>query len=224
MKRRSKAGRPRKSGERYACGKLKPEQTNRDHDIGGAATRRILDEGIAFAMVDKRLRSQLAMLRFNGRYSALQVAVGWRIAGIFARHERNHGRRRSAPSPAYEMGISAAASGPRSESFVGAGRVVEEERRIRREQRTWERLCNKMNTFGAAIYNAIEELCVDDRPIDPSLVDRVGTALDNLAVYFGMASPPHGGVQTVYVEGSKARPIGKSLSGIDVATERQGRV
>src|SRR6266699_82361 len=129
-------------------------------DKGGALWRRIADHGEKLAL-DPRLGSELGRLRHFGELNNLQASAGSRVGEIYGRYERLKHLHRSAASPSYRLGF--------GESDEPSFLRLQEEIQAR------------------DLKALMEEVCVDDRPINPTRLDELRAALDHLAVHFGMA-------------------------------------
>ncbi len=170
---RNKRGRRALPGERYRCGKKRPGE-----DKGGALWRRIADHGEKLAL-DPRLGSELGRLRHFGELSNLQASAGSRVGEIYGRYERLKHLHRSAASPSYRLGFG------ESDDPSGAEELDRFAERVRRAERAFLRLQEEIQARD--LKALIEEVCVDDRPINPTRLDELRAVLDHLAVHFGMA-------------------------------------
>jgi hypothetical protein len=173
MASRKKRGRRALPGERYPCGRKRPGE-----DRGGALWRRIADHGEKLAL-DPRLGSELGRLRHFGELSNLQASAGSRVGEIYGRYERLKHLHRSTASPSYRIGFG------ESDDPTGPEELRRFEQRVRRAQRAFLRLQEEIQARD--LKALIEEVCVDDRPINPTRLDDLRAMLDHLAVHFGMS-------------------------------------
>lgn len=158
-------GRKKKSGPRYACGKLKPASK----PIAPAAWKRIQDLAERGA-VDRALGSELGRLSFFEDITRTEATTGFRIAKVYGRYERLHGLRRSARSPSYDEARSTAIA-PEEEAEV-------------------ETAFDALRTaIPFAHRAAIEQLCVEDKPINATFLPEIRATLERIAhEHFGVAN------------------------------------
>lgn len=96
-------GRPKKPGERYPGGQLKPGS---GEPIAPTVLRRIFrdaEDGYA----DARLGSQVGRLYFHRQLTSTEASTAFYIGEIYGRYEAQIGKRRSTRSPSYESGLAA---------------------------------------------------------------------------------------------------------------------
>jgi hypothetical protein len=131
-----------------------------------------------------------------------ETVAGFRIAEIYGRYERHKRLRRSSRSPSYER---AWGDPDIAEELMGPEALEEHEARIRDATEAFERLNGRLLVDPArkdgrplddargrqvvtdglipkSLRNAIETLCVEDRPISPSQLPYVRWLLAELAV------------------------------------------
>lgn len=165
-KKNNKGGRPRKSGERYPSGKLKPQANTQAQDVVGSSSisptsvHRIRELGRAFAL-DPKLGTELGRLLLLEQVTSLEAAAGFRLADIYRRFERQHGRRRFAKSPSHEFG------------FKGGPTVDDDDD----AEKPFLAIQEKLKPFGSHARDHIETLCVDDQPIGPAALFEVRAIL-----------------------------------------------
>jgi hypothetical protein len=169
---KTKRGRPRAEGERYACGKRKPSDA-----IAPAIWQRILTEAKAGA-ADPKLATELGRLSLHGLLTASQTSAGFKVAEIYGRFERWHGLARNAASPSYQMGSAASGSSLMSED--------ERTEAAERAQVAFLRLQEEIPAYPIGSRELLEMLCVDDRAVLPVQLDHVKAMLDHLVRYFGV--------------------------------------
>lgn len=98
---KGKRGRPRAEGERYPCGKLKKEA---GEGVAPAQWDRIRTD-IVRKTGDESLRSEVGRLFFHGELTERQRSTALWVAQIYGAFEAPFALKRSARSPAYEIGI-----------------------------------------------------------------------------------------------------------------------
>ncbi len=171
---KKKRGRPRKEGiPRYENGRAKPiTVAERRNAEGGTPTQwqRMRTWGKQ-VFDDKRWESELLRLHHFRILTDRQCGTASKIAHIYARHECTHGKRRSAKSPDYEMGmVRGEISGSDREFFDKKFTALRDFMRFR-------------------LRGAIEQLCVEGQPINPTDIRLVADELDRIAEFhFGWKS------------------------------------
>jgi hypothetical protein len=161
---KGKRGRPPKDRERYPGGQVKPESAG----ITSTALQRVRSLGTL-----PMLETQVGRLVFLGELTPVQANTAHLIAEIYGRYDRAMGRRRSAASPAYEVGRGHDLG--LHESDVQRARAEAAARRFG-ELQAEIRLCPR------GVKPALVELCVEDRMCPPTWLPAVKIALDILAV------------------------------------------
>lgn len=155
----SKRGRHRKQGARYACGKLKPQVSE---GVSPTQWQRICTDAVKLTN-DPRLESELGRLVFHGRLTKRQADAASKIARIYGAYERAHGLSRSSRSPDYEMGMLHGAASASDSAFADS----------------------KFMKLRAAIpwvmRGAVEQLCVEGSPINPTFLPHMAKLLENIA-------------------------------------------
>jgi hypothetical protein len=163
----AKVGRRKKSGERYACGKLKPRGVPGAHTLW----RRIKDHGIRLGM-NPELGSVLGRLSLFGEISEREVEAGRYFARVVANFERDAGcPPRLVKSPTYEAAFNNGFREVHSGSHSDA--------RLRRSQR-------RFDEFDRIFYDShtraiVEEVCCNDREISASELPTLRSGLTALA-------------------------------------------
>lgn len=178
-----KKGRSRKTGERYASGKLKPT----GEPVSGALWHRIKTDA-AKAVRDERLASEVGRLSFHRDISDGQAAAGFRVGMIYGMFERDHvGRPRTARSPSYEIGLAGTAGV--AEELMEQEVLRDKVRRERASLEAFTALQEEMKTWAhPRAAKLIEELCVDDRAIAGYELNTASWALDRLVAFFGSSN------------------------------------
>lgn len=173
-------GRPRKPGERYTCGKLKPanEILRPSNEMAPALWQRIRTEGARFGE-DARLGTELSRMSMLGILTAAETAAGLRMGEIYGQYERLEGKRRSARSAAYDIGYGAAE--------IDEERLTEEElkKRVEREQTIIKNFSDLRDALPPHARDMLEQLCVEDRRVDNVNLEEIKELLAGLATGFG---------------------------------------
>jgi hypothetical protein len=174
----AKGGRPRKPGERYPSGDLKPK----GEAIAPAVWARIKADAVRITK-DERLGTELGRLSFHGELTNAQTAAGFRVAEIYRRYHRLKRLRDTAKSPTFQGGSSGSAD--LAEERMDAEHLEAHEDSIRAAEADWKRLQEELPLYLREIPDALIELCVFDRPLSPVLLPDIRIALDRLATAFG---------------------------------------
>jgi hypothetical protein len=164
---KNKRGRPRADRPRYPSGQVKPETAG----ITWTALQRLRSLGTL-----PMLETQVGRLVFLGELTPLQGNTAHLIAEIYGRYDRAMGRRRRAPSPAYEVGRGRDGL---YESLSDAARAAYAIRKFG-ELQAEIRLCPR------GVKPALEELCVDDRMCPAEWFPAIKIALDMVAMSLGL--------------------------------------
>jgi hypothetical protein len=199
-----KTGRPREEGERYPSGKLKPKTIKPSIEpIAPALWDRLRSAAIA-AVEDARLGSEVGKLSLHGELSATQASAAFRIAQIYGRFERYRDLRRSVGSPSYMVASSDIADDNKefeaitpemlarsmAEELLEPEQLADLEQRVDAADKRFLKLQGFMKVFPSNMRSAIEQLCVEDRPVNPGMIDAIGMALDEAAKFFRIKSAP----------------------------------
>lgn len=173
--------RRKKDGERYPCGKLKPER------FAPAVVRRMFD-GARARVVDPLFGTQVGLLCMEGLLTEAHVSAASHFAKFMGYYDRLVGNpSRTARSPDYQMGR--AGTGPMVEVFACdncAGGCVHCEAKIRASA-DYDRIREKLdNKQWSVVYHTVllNEVCA--WPHKPELT----AGLDRLADLFGFTAPP----------------------------------
>lgn len=175
----NKRGRPRQPGERYPSGKLKPADTDKQ-PIAPALWQRIRTEGVKFGL-DPRLTTELGRLALHDELSSAEVSAGFRIAEIYARYEKFHGLVRSAGGSSFFRQFVADAEKPIDIKDRDILYEFEREREEEEAKAEFELLQEHMP---ASHRGFVEQLCVDNRPINPHVLRGVRSVLKYFAELF----------------------------------------
>lgn len=161
---KGKRGRPRSERERYPSGQVKPDSAG----ITTTALQRLRSLGTL-----PMLETQVGRLVFLGELTPLQMTTAHLIAEIYGRYDRAMGHRRSAASPAYEVGRG---------RDTGLYESENERERAKAAKRAFGELQAEIRLCPRGIKPMLEELCVEDRLCPPYALPAVKIALDMLAV------------------------------------------
>jgi hypothetical protein len=173
---KSKTGRPRKDGDRYPGGKLKPS-----NEIAPAIWQRIRANAIKLGE-DARLGSELARLSLLGFLSTAQTAAGFRMAEIYGRYERSRGLRRAAKSAAYDIGHGDPDLAEDRMTTDELDRLAERQAKARKD---FADLQQELPVYPPRARALLEALVLEDRPLDVGTLRDIAPLLDRLVMYFG---------------------------------------
>lgn len=198
-----KGGRPRKNGERYPSGDVKPTVEG----IAPALWQRIRADGMA-KLLDPRFGSELGRLNMRAELTNAQTATGMRIGEIYGRFERYKRKPRSAKSPSYEMGFGGEPD--IAEERMTSEEIAQHEDRVRAATTAWQDLQAKFPN--SAARSIIEMLCVEDRPVPSHHLGDLRKLLDFIAAGFGAkwkAAKATSALRTKVPEAVKTAPGGE---------------
>ncbi len=187
----AKRGRPKKDGERYPCGQIKPK----NETISPTIIQRIREHGLKFG-VDAKLSTELGRLLLLDRITATQAAGGFKYAEIVGRAAFYNGGRRYAKSPSYELGFRGAEGREGADVFddVEAHRIDDpseyELRAIDAENKYRDLQFELIKHWNRSDIAVLERLCVDDEAINPTLLPTIRNMLDAIITHFGTAAAP----------------------------------
>lgn len=167
----AKKGRPKKAGERYPSGDLKPTT----EPIAPALLARIRTDGVALGL-DPRLGCEVGRLLLTSQLTTAQASVAFRIGEVYGRFERLKGKTRSVGSPSYQSG-SRGEAGLAEENMtpVELGRLKQS---ILGAEAEFMRLQDEIP--GGRARAAVEQLCVEDRAVNPMLYPGIRELLEHL--------------------------------------------
>lgn len=197
-------GRPRLTGERYPGGKLKPKRGRKPdlEPISGVLWQRLRAHGRVLGL-DPRLSTELGRLNMFGELTVAMTAAGFRIAEIYGRFEGYKRKGRSTRSPSYNASYGEAGI---AEELLTEEQLVTLEDRIREATDAFEKLAGRAAGFDEKyqaipavpgqipkhLRAAIEQLCVEDKPINPASLDDIRELLQALAISWKITSAPAG--------------------------------
>jgi hypothetical protein len=201
-----KRGRPAKAGERYDCGKLKPD------GVSPTLAYRIREQAGKIA-IDRRLGSELGRLLLLEQITTGEAACGWRVHDVWLKFESAVGLARGVRGAAFDVAVNRA-----SALLVGDR---DEEARIARDR--WLALDkfllkNFTGPDGRIARDRLETLCVDDRSIPYAWIEPVRAMLRLLALeHFGIKRPPRSEPGRLTASAPVRRALWRSEYGADVA-------
>ncbi len=174
----TKSGRPRKAGERYPSGDIKPKA----EPIAPAQWARIKNDAVKLTG-DQRLGSELGRLSFHGELTNAQAAAGFRVAEIYHRYHRYKRLRETPKSPNYEQGFGGSAD--LAEERMSSEQLEAYEASILAAEADFLRLQEEMPLYVRELPQALVDLCVFNVPLNPAFLPDLRIHLDRLAVQFG---------------------------------------
>jgi hypothetical protein len=160
-------GRPRKEGERYASGDLKPASSapSAAPAMTGALWQRMLaDHSKVFS--DTAFATELTRLGATGQLAPAEVSTGLRVAGIYGRFEYYKHLSRSAASPYYIREFVAESVGGESDplNFKAGelGQALDPGDREEREKEALRAFKELQRVLPMSSRAAVEALCVEN--------------------------------------------------------------
>lgn len=183
-------GRNRKPGARYPSGKLKPAPKPSVPPITGAEFQRLVRHGHLLA-ADARLTSELGRLFAAGELTIIQCTAGHRIGEIYGAYERTTGLRRSTRSPSYERSYGAAEFESEQQiEFAEAARA----QFLRLQDLLLFHAPGARPILRAGggmlcqhwLMTALEQLCVEDRTVNPAFYPEIRDVLEAVAREYGL--------------------------------------
>jgi hypothetical protein len=176
----TKRGRPRAEGERYPGGKLKRPAGTDKHPIAPALWQRIKTDGIKLGL-DPRLATELGRLGLHDELTASEVSAGFRIAQVYGRYEYFHGRTRSAGGSAFFKLFVADLEPLLDVKDRDPLYEFERERAEEEAKAEFQLLQEHMPPSHRAF---VEQLCVENQPINPYALRGVKIVLQYFAKLF----------------------------------------
>lgn len=196
-------GRPRKFGERYPSGDLKPAKAPNALPMSSAQWARIRQHGRAFSLDERFWRSEVGRLNATAELTNAQAVAGIRIAEIYGAFEKLNGLRRHTHSPSYEMsfrvtGLGDNAGGliPGADDKLIAAMMVDmgdDEKvgfiaRLNAERDKNNEIKKNFLALRDIIpreYRSITEMvCVENQPISPVHYPMLRAVLNAVSTYF----------------------------------------
>lgn len=198
-------GRPKKDGDRYPGGKLKPG----NEGIAPALMGRVTD--VVRLCGDPRLATQLSRLGLLGELTNRQAEAGLRLGQIVTRWRRLERMVRSTPKSAnLEGGFSGGAEV--AEERMTAEQLAALQDTAIRAREDYDRVMEEIPVYPREVHNALIDLCVEDQPISSLLYPEIRAQLNRLAHLLDSRDkrkPSRGGVRPLRatVEKPAERPL-----------------
>lgn len=174
----ARAGRKRKSGERYHNGDLKPAGPA---PPSPTALKRIMTDIVKSAHAVE-FGSEAGRLCFCGLITPRQLAAANKMADLYGRFERLEGVRRSAASPSYFLG--GGGSTEYAAERMTAGQLAERDLGAASVRQSFLSMQGQIPEYPRELRNAVEALAVDGRHINPMQLGDVCWLLDRLAAHW----------------------------------------
>lgn len=153
---RRKPGPPRKEGDRYPSGKLKPPEKQTAGQWTPTHIRRAMDNAFVLAK-SPILASELGRMLMRGDLTGREATAGFNYAAAVGAWERMHGKRRHAKSPAYDEGFrSVSLEDYDPEAVAERKREIDERLKLVR---------SAVPTFPIIAHAIVEEVCCNDGSI-----------------------------------------------------------
>lgn len=174
--------------KRKPCGRLAQDDTP---SITTADWKRAKDLAKRLAG-DARLGTEIGRLNHLRILTDTQAAAGQRIAEVYGRYDRAMGRRRSAASPGYQIGLLRGGEDPgecealpemKANCRCPACLAAEDDYA---RTRAYKKLMDALGPLGLRTIALIERLCIDDEHLLPDQLDAVRAGLDVAAAHFGL--------------------------------------
>jgi hypothetical protein len=184
MARQKKRGPKRKPGPRYSCGKRKKLKKNPHGDGNSPFDQEIRNwafwkQHVIKLASDRRFGSVLGQLELSGVLTPVQAAAGQRYAEIVDRYERLMGfSRRHATSTGFL----------REFSSYDPNRQDDEELHdlVRSAREDYKKVQLLIPPYPSAARRIIDEVCCNDRGVEPSDYAGLVLVLDKLGKCFGL--------------------------------------
>jgi hypothetical protein len=179
MARRKKRGPKRKRGPRYPCGKLKLARANRLDDGASSFDQEVRDwadlvERTNKFFSDQRFGSVLGQLEIYDVLTPTQAAAGQRYAAIVGRYERLMGYcRRNASSVEFLRGFSSYDPNLQNDEEL--------DDLVRRAREDYNEARLLIPPYPSAAYRIVDEVCCNDRHVEPSDYPGLISVLNKLA-------------------------------------------
>lgn len=196
-------GRPRQEGDRYPSGKLKASKLRPSIEPIAPALWDRARTAVIETLNDVRFGSELGRLSLRGEITAHEASAGFRLADIYGRFERYKGKRRSAASPSYMVASSPVGNDDSveaitpemlarsmAEELLDAEQLTALEANITVAAARMEKLQKFMRQLPSNTIAALELLCVEDRMVNPLIMEDVRIALDMIAGFFRAKAAP----------------------------------
>lgn len=164
-------GRPRLSGERFPSGDRKPLDAP---ELAPALWQRIRT-AMAERFGDANYGEELGRLHGKGVITEAEMATGLRLGEVYRRFHRFQGLRETPKSPGYEQGR--AGSADLAEERMSAEQIEAFEAAERKATAEWEFIDGALDQVPLNVRDAVGEVCVFDRAVNPGIHTDIRWAL-----------------------------------------------
>ena len=171
-------GRPKKSGERYPSGDLKPGNEGPSPALLGRMKNEYLKK-----LAEPALENRVGQLLIGGHLTTVQAAAALKIGEIYHRWHRCKRLRTSAKSPNLEQGFSGAAD--LAEERMTGDELEALESAIHKAQAEFDQLQKQLEGLPRNARHALEDVCVSGLVVNSMILPDLRILLDRLAVSFG---------------------------------------
>lgn len=155
--------------------KGRPAEPTADEQRSGVLWARLVQDANDFGL-DPRITSQIGRLRIARQLTDSQAGAADRIGQVYGKYERDHGVRRSARSPSYQIGRG------------GAGRA-RTEAEISETNADYHKIQACIPLVPREARDVIEQLCVENRVISSWHLPDVRVILDRVHAKFEDDAP-----------------------------------
>lgn len=170
-----KGGRPRKTGERYPGGRLKPATEG----IPPALLARVKANVVKF-FADPRFSTPFGTLALEGVFTTPQWGAGNRIGEIYHTYHRLKQLRENPKSPNYEGGFHG--SSDLAEERMSKTQLEAHEAKITAAEAAWRTVDSALASVPRNVREGVIELCVNDRSVNPALYGGIARFLDQMSL------------------------------------------
>lgn len=174
-----KQGRKPQAGERYPSGKLKKRVSltkPTSEPVTGTMQQR-WRQNYQRMGIDPRFLTELGRLNCDAELTAVQVAAGHEIASIYGRYEGLNGFQRSARSPSYNASFGEAQV---HDDLVDPEIIEAREKYAAKVRDDFLHLSSFMAVIPQRLREAVEELCVEDLHVLPSMYEDIRAFLNRI--------------------------------------------
>jgi hypothetical protein len=177
-----KKGRPKQEGSREANGRLQREPKDiSKRDTSPASIRRIREAAFKAAS-DPLWGTEIGKLNLEGQIDDIQLEAGRKWSVAREAYDRAMGFKRA---KAMTFGAGAAGTPPDPDSEIGQEISQREERDIS----NYTRAENSLSCFGKLSLDAVNDLCIEDKPLEWVRRQYAGAGLTCLAYHWGIIKP-----------------------------------
>jgi hypothetical protein len=159
--------------------------------MSGALWQRIRQHGRKVTM-DPRLATELGRLNCFAELTNLQTAAGFRVAEIYGRFEGLRKLRRVPKGQSIDGGFGEAGL---AEELMAPATLSDLEESIRSASEAFDKLQELIDDEATLVHleprslrATLEQLCVEDKSINPTLYDAIRQCLEAVALKFGVTN------------------------------------